>query len=104
MRRIPQERRLCVDPKAGCSRSSSSVAPAATLSEFLECVHAAVACHVEPIPSNDERLEMMQTAHDFVTAAASVNRLSGIPPPASISLATSPLPIAGSQRQFHWGV
>jgi hypothetical protein len=47
---------------------------------------------------------MMQTAHDFVAAAASVNRLSGIPPPASISLATSPLPIAGSQRQFHWGV
>ena len=50
---------------------------AATLSEF-ECVDTAVAGHIEPIPSDDERLEMVQTAHGSLLAPACEKRLSGI--------------------------
>src|SRR5208337_5288653 len=50
---------------------------AAMLSE-LECVDAAIAGHVKPIPSDNERLEMVQAAHRFIVAAAGEDRLSGI--------------------------
>src|SRR5271166_1894599 len=58
--------------------SGFALDPDELLLSELECVEAAVAGHVEPIPGDDERLEMVQAAHGFVAAAAGEDWLTGV--------------------------
>ena len=60
----PPKRRLKPGWNQHALERDASLTLAATLSEF-ECIDAAVAGHIEPIPSDDERLEMVQSAHGY---------------------------------------